>query len=264
MSSGDPAPLTTLVQRRGDVLGAIEEEPLAKQDLDRRLDVSRSTIDRAVEELLEAGLVEAADGGYRQTLAGRLALAEHDRLRRGVEGVVDAADLLDTLEDDAGLGTELLAGARVLEATPNATDRPIEALYDVVERASFVRGFGVAIHSRQVDTYHRRFVEEGLGGEVVLTASAIEQLLGRYPEGFQDALATDRVAFWETDETFPYSLTLAETPDGPHVGVVVYDGEDVPGCLINDTRAAVEWARERFESVRERARPVGGDGGPTA
>lgn len=264
MSSGDPAPLTTLVQRRDDVLGSLGTDPVAKQDLDRRLDVSRSTIDRAIEELLAADLVEETDGGYRQTLAGRLALAEHERLRRGVGGVVEAADLLGALEDDADLAPELLAGARVVEATAEAPERPLEAVYDLVDRASFVRGFGVAIHDRQVDTYHRRFVEEGLGGEVVLTASAIEQLLGRYPDGFQDALAADRVAFWETDEAFPYSLTLAETPDGPHVGVMVYAEDGIPGSVVNDTEAAVGWARERFESVRERARPVGRGGGPTA
>lgn len=173
MNGGGPGPVTTLVQRRVDVLGAFGTDPLAKGDLVGRLDASRSTIDRALAELREAGLVAAADGGYRRTPTGRLALAEPERLRRGVGGVVEASDLLGGLADDAELDTELLAGARVVEATTG-------------------------------------------------------------------------------------------TPEGPRVGVVVYDDADVAGCVLNDTDAAVEWARERFESVRERARPVGGHGGPTA
>lgn len=65
--------------RRSAVVERLSVQPTAKRELVDRLDVSRSTVDRAVREIESAGLAECRDGGVGLTLCGRLATAEFER-----------------------------------------------------------------------------------------------------------------------------------------------------------------------------------------
>lgn len=65
--------------RRHAVVERLSVQPTAKRDLVDGLDVSRSTVDRAIRETESVGLVERRDGGVSLTLCGRLAVAEFER-----------------------------------------------------------------------------------------------------------------------------------------------------------------------------------------
>lgn len=245
------------VARRSGVLRAVVDGPATKPDLDEALPVSRSTIDRSLRELEDAALVTRDDGGYRGTLAGRLALAEHDRYRQRLDGLDDAASLLSTVDPDADLDPAMFADARVVESTRASPQRPIEALYDHVERATRVKGFAPAVHPQQVETYHEQVVEEGMAIDIVVTAEALERLVTDYGGRFEEAMALDRVSFWEAAGQLPYSVTVAETPEGALAGLLVNAADGIRGCVMNDDPAAVAWAERRFERERAAATPVG-------
>lgn len=257
MTGVDPAGFLSTMEHRENLLRVLGDEPLEKPALEEHLDVSRSTVDRGIRELEECDLITRTDDGYRRTLPGRIALEEYDRFRRRIEGLCDGTPLVRPLDQSVALDGALLGGARVVESTRCAPDRPTEALYEVVDRAHAVRGFGPAIHPRQVDTYRRRVFEEGMEAELVLTERALDRLVADYDETFEAALESDRVGFWRTDRDMPYSVTLAETDDGVHVGVLVYGGGTIQGCILNDEQPAVEWGRRRFEQIRQAAEPVG-------
>jgi predicted transcriptional regulator len=255
MGSG-PSRLMTAVDRRGDLLRVLGEESLQKHELEEALDVSRSTIDRAIRELEELGLVRRRDDGYDRTLCGRIAMEEYTRFHRSISGLCEATELLESVDDDAPVDGALVAGARVVEATRASPHRPLEELYEVVDRAESVRGFAPAIHPQQVDMYRRRIVDEEMRGDLVVTEDAVQQLVSRYDDALEAGLDSDAAQFWRTDDDLSYSLTLATTPDGSHVGVLVYDDSGIAGAIINDTPAAVEWAERRFEEGRADASPL--------
>jgi predicted transcriptional regulator len=257
MTGAEPADFLSTMERRGALLRELAKGPLEKPALVERLDVSRSTVDRGLRELEERDLVTREEGGYRRTLPGRIALEEYDRFQRHIAGLRDGSRLLAGLDAAVPIDGALLAGARVVEASLASPDRPVEALYEVVDRAEAVRGFGPAIHGVQIETYQRRVLEEGMRADLVLTAQAIERLLADYGDVFERALDSDLVRFWQVDERFPYSVTVAETGDGTHVGVLVYGEEGIQGCILNDDPAAVEWGERRFEAVKARGEPVG-------
>lgn len=256
MAGGDPSEFITAIERRGELLRELADGPTGKHELDRRLGVSRSTIDRGVRELEEIGLVERADGGYRQTLPGRLTLSEYDRFQDRVAGLCDGTDLLAAVEPDADMEPAMLSGAQIVEATRSSPQRPVEMLYEVVERATSVRGFAPAIHPQQVETYRGRIVDDGMAAEIVVTDAALERLVTDYAEAFEEALACDHVTFWESDAEMPYSVTLAETSDGTYAGLLVYSEHGILGCALNDSPAAIEWAEARFERELERSTQV--------
>ena len=66
-----------IIAKRRSVLKVLNDEPLWKPELDEQLDVSRSTINRAVNELAEIGLIERIENGYTSTMAGELGLDLH-------------------------------------------------------------------------------------------------------------------------------------------------------------------------------------------
>jgi len=69
---GDDLP--SLVGRREPTLRLLSDGPTTNRDVIDALEVSRSTVTRALRELEEAGFVGRRDGGYATTLAGRFAL----------------------------------------------------------------------------------------------------------------------------------------------------------------------------------------------
>lgn len=255
MTGVEPSSFLSIVERREALLRALGDGPFEKPALEERLSVSRSTIDRGLRELEQRELASRDDEGYRRTLPGRIALEEYDRFRRRTEGLRACSDLFVGLDESVPLDGALLDGAEVVEATRASPGRPFEALYELVDRAESVRGFGPAVHGQQVETYRRRILEEGMEAELVLTDEAVDLLVSDYPEAFDVALASDRARFWRTDETLPYSVTLADTGEGTHVGVLVYADEGIQGCVLNREPAAVEWGERRYRELRESAEP---------
>lgn len=252
MARGDRSELLGVVDRRADLLRALGRTPTPKNELEDDLDVSRSTIDRGIRELEERALVERDNGGYRRTLSGRLALREYERFHERIRGLRESGNLLAAVDANADFDAAMLAGATVVEQARTTPHRPIEELYGIVKSATEVRAFAPVVHSQQIDTYRTK-ISDGMEAELVLTGEVIERLLAEHAEAFEDTVDSERVGLWEAADDLPYSLALAETPDGPRAVVMVYDDRGVLGCIHNDDPAAVEWARERYERERRRA-----------
>lgn len=250
------AEFVSVLDRREDLLRELLDGPADKPGLEATLAVSRSTIDRGVRELEDCGLIERCEGGFRLTLVGRLALGAYDQFVERVAALTEARAMLATVAPDAEFDLAMLDGGRVVEADRASPHRPLEALYGLVGSATAVRGFAPAIHPRQVDTYDERIAEHGMETELVLTDDVLERMATEYSEHFEGLFETDLVRVWRTGRELPFSLTVAETPDGSSAAVMVYGDRGVIGCILNDAARAVEWAEARFERERELAERV--------
>ena len=68
-----------IVADRTDFLDLLTDERLPKRKIVEKLGHSRSTVNRAIRRLAEAGLVDESADGCRTTTVGRLALEEYRR-----------------------------------------------------------------------------------------------------------------------------------------------------------------------------------------
>ncbi|MFC4358989.1 helix-turn-helix transcriptional regulator [Halobium salinum] len=261
MTDSDPDEIMAAVARRGDVLEVVGGDGTRKRDLVASLDISRSTVDRAVRELEGTGLVERTTDGYRRTLAGELALREYRRFADHVAGVLECRPLLAELPPDTPFDGALVDGCEVVRPTRHSPNRPVTRLTDLVRRARDVRAFGPAVFPQQVDAYHESIVDRGMEAEILLAEAVVERLVSSYSRALSEALDTGKLAVRVADGPLPYSLTVAETADGPAVGLLVYaDGGSVSGYLGNDGPEAVRWAEREFERRWDRGRPLSGIG----
>jgi predicted transcriptional regulator len=236
-----------VVARRGDVLRALADGGRRKCELDAELDVSRSTIDRAIRELEGLGLVERAGDGYYRTLSGSLALDEYDRFQSRMDGVLGTREVLSPLPSDTDIDAAVLADAEVVVSDRHSPLRPARHQIEIVERATHIRGVASAVLPQHVDAYYDGIVERGMHAEIVLSASVMERVVADHDQKFHDSLTTGRIDLRQLDRDLPFSLMVASTPEGPVMGMLVYVQEGIKGFVGNDSPEAISWARSRLD-----------------
>lgn len=278
---GDERSVLETVHRRETLLRRLDSEPTRPAALAADLGSARSTIERGLSELEAADLIERVDGRYRTTVAGKLALAEFDRLVDRVGDVTGARSLLGSLPADATIDPRFFDGATLVLADPDASDPaldgsarvaegaidPATVLESVFETASHHRIYVPSVDHRVVRTYAEA-IDTGTTVEVTLPSDAVEGLLADFRRPTADAIATGQLTLFETARELPYTLVVVEYEgDGSEVQfpfdrdrdtdalamLVVCENGSLRGLVANDDAPAVEWATRKLASVRATA-----------
>ncbi len=242
--------ISTVVKRTA-FLDRLAGEPASKRDLRDELDLSRSTVYKAVRELEALGLVTETDAGVALTLVGRLLAEECRAFEERVAAVTDAEALLSALPADVPVTTDLLVGAETARGERHAPTGPVEYIDDFVRRTDRVVGFTPVVLPQYVDMFHEEVVGGGLTADLVLETPVAEYLRENHGDRLSEALATGNLSVRRTDETLPFGLVVAE--DEGLVLIVYDEGGDLRGVLLNDTEAALDWGTELFRTYWDRA-----------
>lgn len=251
---GDDAP--QVIRSRFSVVDALRATPRQKPELGEHLDVSRSTIDRAIRELESAGLVAREDDGYAVTLYGSLLAERYEAFLRETDDVTTAGPLLETLPPDAPMSIDVLADATVDRAVPPVPHQPVSRFERLLRDADRLRGLSRTISQSTTPDLIRERVEEGMVGELVVGSE-----LGSYmrehrrePEG--EMIETGRYRLLEV-ERVPYGLAILDVDRDAYVVVFVYgENNDLLGTITNDAPAAVAWADRIYDRYRSEAEDV--------
>ena len=242
--------ISTVVKRR-PFLDRLADAPTAKRDLRDELDVSRSTVYKAVRELEEQGLVTETDEGVRLTLVGRLLADEYRTFETHAAGIHDCAELLSVLPADAPVTTDLVLGAETVLAERHAPTRPVEYIGDLVRDSDHVIGATPVVLSQFVDIFYDEIVAGDLTADLVLETPVVEYLQDDHADRLAEALETGRLSIRRTDESLPFGLVASESEG---LVLIVYDENgELRGVMLNDTPAAVDWGESTFRAFQERA-----------
>lgn len=254
--AGPPADLLAVLSRRESLLRSLTDSPRSKRELVESLDVSRSTVDRAIRELQSEGVVERRDGGYALTLPGRILLEQYREFEQVVAGVDEAGELLSVLPADAELPPEMLADLEVTKSERTTPYRPVERFFELVEDAEAIRILSTAIGPQFVDAIHEQITEEGMAYTVAATESIVERLVSEYTRQLSEALATGHMELRELAADPPFTVAVLELPTATYAGVILYGSEGARGFLCNDAADAVAWANAYIDRHMERATPI--------
>jgi len=250
-----------VLRKRGDVLAALSTDRLDKRELGDAVGVSRSTVDRAVTDLIETGLAQQVDGRFEATHAGQLALETHRAYRDTTDTLGAAEPLLAAIPDDAPVSSDILDSGTVTYADPALPETALSEVLSRLPEADTLRGFAPVVKTNYVSMLEDAVIEEGLAVEIVVTAETIDSLRSSAPARAEVAefFAADTVEVFVTEESLPYALWLLNGPSLAHAGVTVHEGGAVVGVLSNDRPEAVANYRDQYESIRERATPLAAD-----
>ncbi|GAB7095681.1 helix-turn-helix transcriptional regulator [Halolamina litorea] len=244
-----------VLRKRGDVLAALSAGRLDKRGLVDTVGVSRSTVDRAIADLTEAGLVRQVGGRFEPTHAGQLALETHNGYREVTDTLGAAEPLLASIPDDAPISTEILDGGTVTYADPSLPEAALTEVLSRLPEAETLRGFAPVVKTNYASMLEDAVFDEGLSVEIIVTAATLDSLKRSTAAraGVADFFAADNVEVFVTDEELPYALWLLNGPSMEHAGITVHEGGAVVGVLSNDRPEAVANYHEQYESIRERA-----------
>ncbi|MFW5919778.1 MAG: helix-turn-helix transcriptional regulator [archaeon] len=264
MPPGDP-PLDEieLVADRADFLDLLVDRRLPKRDVVDELGHSRSTVNRALDELVAAGLVDETPDGCRTTLVGRLALEEYRRYVRHSSDVLAASEALATLPKDCDIPAEAIAGGKT--HLPGG-DRPYEP-YRQAERfiedsdafRAAVRTFSHPSALESAET----IAQQGRHVEIVFSTTVFDRLYADYRGLMETLVELDSFSGYVTDVTECFSVLLSDRnqPDGTvdtSVLIATYgEKNDLVGVIVSSEPAAVRWGEAWYERYRDAAFPMG-------
>lgn len=240
---------------RASVLSTLAADSYQKPALVEAVDVSRSTVDRAIDDLSDSDLVVRDEDGYRATLSGVLALESYERYRAETDGIAAARPILDALDADVALDPALLTGADITLAQPHAPESALADAVATLDQATTLRGFAPVIKSSYVGLVHDAVTERDLDVEIVVEEAVLESLqsLSRIEPGALELFSAESVTIHTTERDLPYNLWWMRGPDAVRSGITVHDDGGIVGTVLNDRPEALRWARERYEAIRDDA-----------
>lgn len=257
MGDCDDPPVFDVVRQRAPVLRALDSTPTPTGDLVEVLDLSRSTIDRAVEDLAELGFVETETGGHVLTPAGDLAAAEYGRYEESLDGLAEASDVLADLPRDADVPPPVLRDARVVRPRRHVPGRPVQPFCDLLDSADSVRVFARAVVPAQVECCRRNAVADETPVELVATEPVVERLASDFREDLAEAMDTGRLQTRRAASSAPsYTLAVAERSADPAAGILIHSDRGLAGFVGTDGADAVSWARDRLDDCWTAATPL--------
>lgn len=253
--SGD---LLSVLERRADVLDAVMDGPEQKRDLVETLNVSRSTVDRAIRKLEAYDMIQRSNGEIAITFLGRLGYVSYVSYRREILKIDRYGEVLKHLDSRAPVPPWVLEGADLHRPDPPATHQPFKVVRTELSRATTIRGLVKTITDPEAPRQLRdELQEDGIDVELIGTGEIIDHLLNSWREELVRGVRKDLISISQIDAV-PFGLFVFD-PDGPDATVLlfVYDGDgNLAGVLRNRRGPVVDWAMAFFRRRRKDATSV--------
>jgi len=253
MSEPSGRDIERVLLKRQTVLDALVAESRTKPEIVDQLEIPRSTLDDIVRDLSDAGLVEYADGRWQSTPVGGCAWEIYQSYAERIAGLADVAAAFDSTAI-AGLDCAMLDGCTVFENDSALLDGIVREFTDRLRTAETFHGLVPQALAGHVPAAHEAILSESPTTiEMVFDPDVYEEVAELYPEQIRDALERDNADHYLATMSTSWGLWIA---DDEHVGVAVYGEGGVQGIVVNDSQAALEWARAAYDEVRADAEHV--------
>lgn len=254
MAERGVADLLRLLAHRGALLRCIAAGTHERRTLVDELEVSRSTVNRGIRDLREAGLVTEEAGSFEVTRYGGLTLEVY----RTADQVSTVEPLVERLPADLPFGT--IRHAEIVFAEPPVPQRPLDDIRSMIDGASEAVAFAPAVFPSIVQSTIDAVRDGNLTVSVVVDEAVLAGLWNERADVVEAGLETEGYTLLVTDRPVTFGLLVV---DDRVASVGVHDDTGrLLGLLVNEDRETVDWARETFEEYRRsadvvRTRPAG-------
>lgn len=251
MTGSESADLLQVLARRGKLLDCLWNGIKEKRQLEERLEQSRSTLNRALNDLEENHLVVERTDGYEVTPAGEVA---RQLYTWAYEPFAEALPVLAHLSLEDPLDPKFVYGGRVTRAEHPNPGEPIDQLRDLVGDCRQIKGMSPIGLIRHLDFFQVQNVDDSSVAEFVFDEKCLGYLWDTHSEKMQTAVTAEHCMLWMSDETPPFSLLII---DDAIAWLGIHDAEGVvKGAIVNDSNVAVDWARNIYRRYRSQSERV--------
>ena len=249
----EPSELVGVVERRLDFLERLAAEPLRKHELVDALGHSRSTVNRAIDELEAAGLVAGETDGYRTTLSGRLLANSYREFLTVADDLAAAGDVLDPLGADVDVSPAILRGAATYRAAAPDPYRPLEVLDDALADAEAVSAALPGFPYPRVADRLRRVAAAGGSVDLALAERAYRHASERFADDLGAVARRDDCRIAAVDAVDAGVVAADDT-----ALLLTFDGDGtLHGAAASTDPEAVAWAEAAVDDLVDRGREAG-------
>lgn len=242
----------TLLERR-KLVRALRDGAEDKRTLVDELDVSRSTVSRALRDLQAQHLVERANGRFQTTAYGDLLADEFESMLETASSAWNVRGVLDQIPtDELGFDLRHLANAEVTTPTTANPTAPMERVVELKRQATHVRSLAAGRSPGALDAHREAAEASDHTFDSVCSTGLVAWLVSDDDrrDTLADLLDADGVAVHVYDGDIPVPIGITE--DVVFFGVESEEG--APVALVESTNDRVrEWAEDTFESCRAAA-----------
>ena len=241
---------------RGSVLRVVAEEgPLDRYDIEERVDATRRTVVRNLNELADRGFVTETDAGVRPTSLGAFLAESYDQFVTDTALADRLAPFLQHVPPSLfDLDPRHLADADMLTASETSPYAVLDRTLELRRSASTIREIAPAVEKQSIEQLVRRIrSDEDLEMTTIIPADAAEDAMTNpdYREAHLETLRAEGVEMFAHPERIP--LFVGVLDETTALGSI-RDGR--PNALVTTTDpAAREWAEETIQAYKSRSEP---------
>ncbi|GAB3669783.1 helix-turn-helix transcriptional regulator [Halopiger thermotolerans] len=242
------------VVRHRELLEALVDEPLDRNNLEARLGVSRATSHRFTRWLSDHDLAHRVDNRFALTGKGQAYADAVGHLERDLRAATALAPLLESIcEAHREFVVAPFADGTVTTATPEDPYAPFARFIQLLRESGTFRGFNTThmVPPTLAEPSDRLF--DGRDVELIYLPEVVESLLETHPERVREAVDAGHLTL-RTRESLPYGLAIFDD----RVGVAGYDDQTGMMRVFVDSDSAIArgWAERVFETYRDRSDPI--------
>ncbi|MEY7848307.1 helix-turn-helix transcriptional regulator [Natrarchaeobius sp. A-rgal3] len=243
--------LLPTISKRSSIMALICDGTTEKRELAASVSVSRPTLDRAIRELEEEGLVLRQGTDCRPTLLGRLAMELYHDVDAKFDSLQRATPLFESLSADISIEMLVIEDANVYLNRSDGPHRSYKALESRITQADTIRGMLTVALPSFVDLVCSQILENGTTIEVIIDSGLCTTLHEHYSDQLTDSARREDISLYTIDRELPFNLLLIDETD---VFVSVFTDEGAPlGMIRNETPDAQEWARIQLQKHKANA-----------
>jgi len=254
MSTGEA--MRNTLRKRNQVLKALDDNSQSKFELTDNLNVSRSTIERAIRTLQELGCIRKQNKKYHTTTSGKLALDTYQDYVEMTEELTELHEIINSLPDSISIDREFIRGASKNIANPQVPETALRESNELLHSATKLTGLAPLSLPSYPDLLQSKIQENGLDVELIIEQDILESLHQVRGESFADFVEHENTNLFTTSDSLPCAIWIMETPEGDYAGITVYNQGSVQAVLINDSNDAIEWARSVYDVYQKNSTEV--------
>lgn len=237
---------------RVQVLTALVDGDADRRELTERVDGSRSTVTRILNDAEKRGWVDSEGSRYWLTPLGESMVTEFRSSLETVAGHQHLGDLVNHVPPPLfSLDLRHLRDADVVEPTAENPAAPFDEALDLFREASEYRGLNNTSLPKHAKLLQSRVEQGRLDFEQVFEQAFLETVRAAPERVDIWSSLSDRV--WRYDGVVPINVQIV---DGT---VIVWLGKtrgEPAGLLESENDAALSWARSLYDQYRTEAEPL--------
>lgn len=257
MSKGDGSHLLGTLLARRDLVECLQADPRTKPELTDFCGVSRSTVDRGVATLVDAGIVgRGSDSRYELTLFGSIVAREFEHCFERMDRLADVREFLEDLNnvsdpDRLRFAADLFEGAEITYTDGIGVEQVLETLAGAnavrfvdPPFALLILGLAGNAGSRQPTSV------------TVLVREEVLAEVQRFDPELLDRFATNDVRIQQYKGSLPFAFSLIDRDGDPSLCLILWSDQRGMAMVETATEAAVDWGETRYAEALTEAEPI--------